>query len=66
LNGEPIGLEEGLNKYTITVTPADNSESKEYPVHVVKLPDLTLSTFKITKDDWMQELEPGRRADRLR
>jgi hypothetical protein len=44
------GIEEGLNPYTITVTPQDEtSPSKSYFIKVIKLPNLSLSAFKIKK-----------------
>ena len=47
-NGGP--LSEGLNHYTITVTP-NEGESKTYSIDVILLPDLSLQTFKIVKEE---------------
>jgi hypothetical protein len=55
---EPLTLEEGLNEYTITVIPEDEgSPSKTYHVKVIKLPDLSLSTFQIKNNsDFLRDL----------
>jgi hypothetical protein len=46
-----LTVNEGLNWYTITVTPADGtSPSKKYFIKVIKLTNLSLSEFKVKKD----------------
>jgi hypothetical protein len=43
-----LDIEEGLNPYTITVTPEETESQKKYYIKVIKLPDLSLSEFKVT------------------
>jgi hypothetical protein len=51
LNNPLPTVDEGLNWYTITVTPQDGtSPSKTYAIKVVKLPNLSLKDFKVKKD----------------
>jgi hypothetical protein len=47
---ETLTLNEGLNEYTITVTSKDESNTKEYSIRVIKLPDLSLQELKLTNE----------------
>jgi hypothetical protein len=49
LSGQALTLAEGLNNYTISVTSQDGNTTNQYHIKVIKLPDLTLKTFKIKK-----------------
>jgi hypothetical protein len=57
LLGTDLPFKEGLTEYTITVFPEEESSpSKTYYIKVIKLPDLSLKTFKITKDSYEKGL----------
>ncbi|MDR1149372.1 MAG: hypothetical protein LBK66_12155 [Spirochaetaceae bacterium] len=61
--GGNLTLTEGLNAYTITVTPEEGG-AKVYSIKVIKLPDLSLKTFKIKKDgDFERDLAPSDTLD---
>ncbi|MDR1147773.1 MAG: cadherin-like beta sandwich domain-containing protein [Spirochaetaceae bacterium] len=55
-----LALTEGLNEYTITVTSQYKSAAKTYRIKAVKLPDLSLKTFKVKKgvDGFERDLAP--------
>jgi hypothetical protein len=48
-NGGP--LSEGLSHYEVSVSSADGKASATYNINVIRLPDLSLATFKVTKAD---------------
>jgi hypothetical protein len=60
LSGQPLTLAEGLNEHTITVISQDKATTHQYHIKVIKLPDLSLKTFQITKadTDYEQDLPP--------
>ncbi|MDR0685249.1 MAG: cadherin-like beta sandwich domain-containing protein, partial [Spirochaetaceae bacterium] len=55
-NGGP--LPEGSSRYEITVSAGDKSAEKTYSINVICLPDLSLKTFQVTKDDFVRDLAP--------
>jgi hypothetical protein len=46
---DELTLVEGLNEYTITVTSQDTKTTQTYNIKAIKLPDLSLQTFQITR-----------------
>jgi hypothetical protein len=54
--GATLGLDEGLNEYTITVTSADKNYTNTYTIKVIKLPNLSLATFQVKKDAFVRDL----------
>jgi hypothetical protein len=51
-----LTLAEGLNTYTITVTPQEGeSPAKIYTLNVIKLPNLSLKTFKLTGNNSFEQ-----------
>jgi hypothetical protein len=53
-----LPFKEGLTSYTITVTPEDKeSPSKTYHIKVIKVPNLSLSTFQVKRgSDFVRDL----------
>jgi hypothetical protein len=65
---DELTLNEGLNEYTITVTSQDKKTTQTYNIKIIKLPDLSLKTFKITKElvdenNFELDLEPRATQD---